>query len=318
MRIIIYISLLFLSLTGFIYGQGAPLSTQFMFNKLAYNPAYAGSQEYTELTGIVRSQWVGFPGAPKTQQLSANIPLLDQRLGLGLTAMNHSIGITEYQTLEGSYSYRIRTNEHGYLGLGLQSSYRRYSLDFNNDNLIAIDGISIDPNIVNGSLNANSINFGGGIYLVQGDFYLGISIPRFSDTDLPLGNSDLNISEQRVFYAMTGIKRRLNQQWSITPQLLIRYVENLPWDMDANVTLTYDEFFSIGASYRHGGDRNSLGESLDLIVSVHINDSLMLGAAYDYNLTDLGRQSSGSFEGVVRYRIGAERGKIIDINPRYF
>lgn len=315
---IIYISILFCLCWFQGTAQNAPLSTQFMYNKLAFNPAYAGSSPYTELTAIVRNQWVGFPGAPKTQQLSANIPLMDQKLGIGFTAQNHSIGVTDYQTIEGSYSYRFNTSEEGYLSIGIQTSYRRYTVDFTSPEIIAIDGLANDPNILGGSVNANTINFGGGIYWNQRDFYIGISVPRLSETDLPLGTSSINLTEQRVLHLMTGMSVNLSDTWTLTPQLLFRYSQNLPWDADVNLSFNYDDYLTLGLNYRHGGDRTGLAESLDLIIGIDINDSIMLGAAYDYNLSELGRVSSGSFEGVVRYRIGAERGRVVDINPRYF
>lgn len=117
---------------------------------------------------------------------------------------------------------------------------------------------------------------------------------------------------------MVGHSFFLNEQWDITPQALLRLTENQPFDADANVSLTYNDFLTMGLSYRFGGDRNSLGESVDLIIALELNEALMLGAAYDYNLSELGRVSSGSFEGIVRYRIGATQGQVLDINPRYF
>ena len=314
----IFISVLLLLSIASVYGQVQPLSTQFMFNKLALNPAYAGAEAQTELTAIVRSQWIGFPGAPKTQQLSANIPLFDQRVGLGLTANSHSLGVTTFQTIEGSYSYRIKTGDTGTLSLGLQTSYRRYTIDFSDPQIVALDGIANDPNILGGNVNTSSLNFGGGIYYSQDNFYLGISIPRLSAQDLTLGDGPLNLTEQRVVNLMGGFKIDLNEQWTVTPQLLFRFTGDQPFDADGNVSFTYNDFLSLGLSYRHGGDRNSLGESIDFIIGVELNETLMLGAAYDYNVSELGRVSSGSFEGLVRYRIGAGQGNIIDINPRYF
>ena len=314
----IVISILVVLSIGTIFGQVQPLSTQFMYNKLALNPAYAGAQAYTELTGIVRSQWVGFPGAPKTQQLSANIPLFDQQVGLGITANSHSLGVTTFQTIEGSYSYRIKTSESGTLSLGLQTSYRRYTIDFSDPQVVAIDGNANDPNLIGGNVNTNSLNFGGGVYYSQDEFYLGVSIPRLSAQDLTLGDGPLNLTEQRTINLMGGVSLDLNEQWIVTPQVLFRLVDDQPFDADINTSFTYDNFLTLGLSYRFGGDRDSFGESIDFIVGIEINEALMLGAAYDYNLSQLGRVSSGSFEGLVRYRIGATQGNIIDINPRFF
>ncbi|MBL0343396.1 MAG: PorP/SprF family type IX secretion system membrane protein [Bacteroidetes bacterium] len=71
--------------------QFEPQFTQYMFNEMFINPAYAGSREQISATMVYRNQWVGLEGAPKTQTASIHGPLMNKKLGLGLTIMNESI-----------------------------------------------------------------------------------------------------------------------------------------------------------------------------------------------------------------------------------
>ena len=90
------------------FGQQEQQYTQFMYNKLGYNPAVAGSHELVCLTGIIRSQWLGLEGAPNTQVLSFDMPILNQRVGIGANITRNTIGISEKITIDGVYSYRFR------------------------------------------------------------------------------------------------------------------------------------------------------------------------------------------------------------------
>ena len=314
-----FIAIVILSyiITPTLKAQQEPLYTQFMYNKLTFNPAYAGSYETIALTALFRDQWVGFPGAPKSQIFSINIPLSAQRVGFGLTASNSSIGISSRLTLDGAYTYRFLIGE-GVLSIGLQTSLRQYELDYTDSRLVAIDGINLDPSITPQVFQRNVVNFGAGIYYTQSNFYVGLSAPRLSEADLDFDNSLGLSTEERIFYVMSGGTVILNNDWTLTPQLLFKYADSAPWDLDLNVSTTYNDRVTVGLTYRHGGDTNSLAESMDLIFGFQLTESLMLGAAYDFGLTGLRNETSGSFEGVVKYIIGRNRNADQEINPRYF
>lgn len=295
----------------------APLSTQFMFNKLAFNPAYAGHYDNVQVLGTVRNQWIGFPGAPKVQQASANIPFFDNSAGLGISLSNHSQGISSRQTIDGAYAYKLPVNDYSALSIGLQSSISRYQVDYTNADLIAIDGKPIDPSIPQQRVNQNLLNFGVGIYYSQEDFYAGISVPKLTlhklGSDALLGTVS---DESRPIYGMIGGAFDMDAYWTFNPELLITYTDRQPWDLDLNMSVVYDQRLRAGIGYRLGGDSEGLGESLDFIFAIHVTDELMIGAAYDYNLSQIQRVSSGSLEVLVSYTFGQSRGR--EINPRFF
>ncbi len=101
-----------------ISGQQVPVSDQYTLNPLTINPAYAGRRGALNIAAFYRRQWVGIPGAPETMTLSLDAPVMDGKLGLGLTVVNDLIGVTKETSVSTSYSYKIRIGE-GNLSFGL-------------------------------------------------------------------------------------------------------------------------------------------------------------------------------------------------------
>ena len=82
----------------FANGQQAPQFTQYMYNTISVNPAYAGSREALTIVGLYRSQWVGFSGGPVTSTLSIHSPLRNEKIGIGFSYINDRLGYeNQYQ-----------------------------------------------------------------------------------------------------------------------------------------------------------------------------------------------------------------------------
>ncbi len=298
--------------------QQEQLYTQFMYNKLGLNPAFAGNHEQVALSALYRNQWIGFEGAPITQTASINAPLLGQKIGLGLNLTRNTIGISEKQTIDGIYAYRIHFKDGGTLSLGIQGSARRYQIDYTDPRLNGIVDKNQDPAILVRKFDQNVINFGAGVYFNTSHFYLGVSAPRLIQEDINFA-SDIGFSkERRHFYLMTGGALDLSNDWVLTPQFLFKYVDNTPYDLDANISITYRSLITAGATYRHGGDSSSFAESIDILFGVHVTPSLLIAAAYDYTLSEIRNHSSGSIEFAIHYNIGRKTSAEDIINPRYF
>src|SRR4051794_4301584 len=73
--------------------------TQYMFNELILNPAFAGSDGALSVTVMDRSQWAAVDGAPKTQTFSAHTFFSSKNLGAGLSFVNDKIGVHKIQNL---------------------------------------------------------------------------------------------------------------------------------------------------------------------------------------------------------------------------
>ncbi len=292
--------------------------TQWMYNKLAYNPAYAGSSFSPCISGLYRNQWIGLEGSPETQLLSFDMPLENDRVGIGANLYRNAVGITEVITLDGAYAYRIPLGR-GFLGLGVQASIRYWSQDYSDSRLVSSLPIGPDGSIPTGEVNKYVPDFGAGFYYNTQNFYVGGSVNRIINNSIDLNDSDLEIGrEAQHVFLMAGYKVRLNDNLDLLPQLLLKYADNSPFDVDLNANLLIKDKFTAGLSYRLGGSNpDSVGESLDLLFGAQFTDNVFAGISWDFTLSELKDFNDGTLEIALRYCLQQSEGEEFQ-NPRFF
>lgn len=317
MKNIIHTIFFVLFLSPFCMAQQQPHNTQFMYYKLGYNPGFAGSQEAPCVSCIIREQWLGLEGAPSTQVVTFNMPLVNQRVGIGANLMRHSIGITTMYDIDAVYAYRVRLGQ-GMLGMGVQGTLRSFSNNFNET--IAIQSKPDDQTIPTNNENKFMFNFGAGVYYSSERFYFGVSTPRLLKNSIDFNSSDNVISrEVQHAYLMAGYTATVSENLNIRPQVLLKYAENAPVDADLNVNFLIQDKFIAGLTYRLGGNKvNSKGESLDLLFGAQVTENLMFGFSYDYTLSDIKDHTDGSIEASLHYCIGRRSANSEFENPRFF
>ena len=284
--------------------------TQFMYDKLTVNPAYAGAKGFPTAGVIARQQWAGFDGAPASQALRLHSPLGTSKLALGLRAQNDVIGPTRATGAGIAVAYHLPVSDRMFVSLGLDASGMQYRLDW-------ADLRGADPEIdvpTDGAESRIIGNVGAGGMLYSDRFYLGVSAPRVLRNALSDSGGG---REATHVYAMAGYDFRLGSDFKLRPAVNFKYVANAPADADVNATLVWRRLLGLGASYRTGGAfTRSRGESISGNIAVMPNDRLTVGAAYDYTLTEIGDYSSGSYELVLEYTLVTRTHR--SHNPRYF
>jgi len=292
--------------------------TQFMFNKLWYNAAYAGSDGLPNLALVARNQWIGLKGAPQAQALTFDLPLLNDRVGVGGNIVHNKIAIFEELTVDGSYAYRVKLGQ-GIMGLGIQASVRFLRNDYTE--LAATQPIESDGSIPAGIQSKFVPNFGMGFYYHTDAFYLGFSVPRLLNSNIDLADNAVEISrEVQHFYLMSGVIFGKDKV-KFLPQVLLKYTPTAPLDADVNLSLILFDAVTIGGTYRLGGAKETpIGESIGIVFASEINDNLLLGLSYDLTLTPLKEYQDGSIEVALRYTFGNRKSKINTeyTNPRHF
>ena len=316
MKKLILISCLSL-LSIFTFAQQETQFTQFMYNKLMINPAYAGSSRTQSLSALYRNQWIGLEGAPVAQVLSFDTPLMNNRVGLGGTLSRNTIGINERYTFDVAYAYRIPVGQ-GYLGIGLQTSLRYFSNNYSDSRLVGTRPISGDGAVPQGIQTKFIPNFGAGVFYNAKQYYFGVSIPRiilnrvtFADVLSTIGKEVPHV------YFMGGGALDLGENLQLHPQLLVKYVPNVPLDADLNLNAVINSKFIAGLSYRLGGSSKSIGESIALIIGARLSDSIDFTASYDFTLSEIRDYSSGGLEVGLRFYLKKQEGDDVS-NPRFF
>ncbi len=308
---------LFLILLSFsfqnVYAQQDAQYTQYMYNTLSINPAYAGSRGGLSILGLHRSQWVGLDGAPRTQTFSIHSPVgQSERVGLGLNVVNDEIFITNETYVDGSFSYTIPTSAQGKLAFGLKAGI--HLLDVNYSEASAFQ--NGDPLLSSNIDNRFSPQVGVGLFYSTDKFYAGMSVPNLLETDHFDDSQNTNdpnatfLARERInYYLTTGYVFDITPDFKFKPAGLAKWVAGAPLQVDLTANaLLYDKL-TLGLAYRWSA-------ALSALVGFQISDGLMIGLAYDRETTDLQQFNDGSYEVFLRFEIFNNPTKLI--SPRFF
>jgi len=268
--------------------------TQYVYNTVSVNPAYAGSRGHLSIAGLYRAQWVGLDGAPETQTFNIHSPIGHKGIGLGLSVVNDVIGPTSESFVDLDISYTINLDFDKRLSFGLKPSINLLDVEFSELNQDT--GQGVDPITQQNIDNRFSPNVGAGIYYHTDRFYAGLSVPRILETEHFDESSLSTASEEINIYFITGYVFELNPFLKFKPALLTRAVQGAPLQVDLSANFLLDEKFILGAAYRWDAAFSGL-------VGFKVSDEILLGLAYDRETTDLGATSfnDGSFEIIFRY-----------------
>ncbi|NER16280.1 PorP/SprF family type IX secretion system membrane protein [Spongiivirga citrea] len=284
--------------------------TQYMYNTISVNPAYAGSRGVFSGLLLHRSQWVGLDGAPTTQTLSFNTPLDSEgTLGLGVSVINDEIGPSEEQNLFVDFSYTINTSANTKLSFGLKAGGNILNVDFSKTPTLEPGDPLFEQNID----RRFSPNFGVGLYWHSNDWYVGLSVPNFLETDHyddNGANSDTFLAQERVnYYLIGGYVFDLSPSLKLKPAFLTKYVSGAPLQVDLSANLLINEKLTLGAAYRWSA-------ALSAMAGFQITDGIMIGYAYDFETTRLRRFNSGSHEVFLRVDLFSNASGVY--SPRFF
>ena len=287
--------------------QQQPMYSQYMFNMLNINPAYAGSRGVGTATALYRNQWVGIPGAPQTTSLGFDMPINEKKIGIGFQLFDDRLGIERYTGFNASYAFRIQLTEAGTLSLGLQAGLLNYRANYSQVSTFQPGDPAFSQN-VSGILPSAA----AGIYYNSDRFYIGLSTPALLQTKISYDNV-ANVSSvtgrDLHLYLASGFVVPLNQDLMLKPSVLVKAVSGAPIEYDLNTNLWIQNTLALGFSYR-------TGDSYVGMLELQLSKQLRLGYAYDKTFTNLSSYNTGTHELMLRMEFGSSNGKVA--SPRYF
>jgi type IX secretion system PorP/SprF family membrane protein len=292
------------------HAQQDAMFTHYMYNTMSVNPAYAGSRDALTITSLNRFQWVGFKGAPMTQNINVHMPLWSNRLGVGVSVMNDKIGPSNKTSVEANFAYRLKLNAKTRLAFGLKGG-----LNMLNASLLDVKTTDANDQSFGQGINSRMLpNFGFGLLLQHDNFYIGASIPKLLENDFSrnttTGGTDF-ISEQRHYFFIAGAAWKLNRQLMFKPSTLVKVVTGAPVQLDLTANFVIDEVLTLGGMYRST-------DALGVLVGVNVKPQFYIGYSFDFSTGNRTfKYNNGSHELMLRYDfIFSRTGKIK--SPRYF
>lgn len=311
-----------------VLAQQKPHYTQYILNQYILNPALSGIENYTDLKISHRHQWVGIQDAPVTSYFSIHGPLgkSDFRTtatsfempgenprgkryweeytapaphhGIGLQVINDVTGPLSNFSAYGTYAYHIGLSPRTSLSGGFGVGFNRVSLDANK---LDFGDVTVDPTVSSsGILNKTRLDLMAGLYLYSADYFIGISAQQVVPQRIDFSNGYIRPKEGRTvphLFATAGYRFLLGEDFNLIPSVMIKYVDPLPTQIEANLKLQFRSMAWIGTSYRHkDGFAGMLG--------INVSNTFNVGYAYDYTTSRLNNFTKGTHEFLLGFLLG--------------
>lgn len=325
---------------GLIIGAAALLGTkaanaqqdaqfsQYIFNGLYINPAYAGYREQWNVNAFYRNQWTGFPGAPKSVSLAADGTIANNRAGLGFQIVNDVLGAQTNNSLYANYAYRIPLGINEYegktlsLGFGVGVLQNRLNINMLDPNQQG------DPTVLSAAKTKIMPDAKVGVFYNSDHFYVGASASNLITNSWNRKDDikGLYVVPKLHWYFTAGGLVTLSDDVSWKPSLLLKDDLAGPTSLDLNSMFLLQKFLWVGASYRTAissfyskpAFATNLQKSADVVglVEFMVNDKVRIGYAYDYSLNGATTQRYSTHEISVGFLFPNKQRAML--SPRYF
>ena len=287
--------LLFVLCSISISAQQDPQFTQYMYNTMSVNPAYAGNNGHLTALLLHRSQWVDINGAPNTQVLAVDTPLKN-KLGVGGIISRDALGPSSEISVDGNVSYTIQLDSaNSKLSFGMKLGGRIFDVDFSK-------GLTEDADVAfqNNIKSKFFPTIGAGIYYDTKKGYLGFAIPNFFSQKHYDGEEQEIAAERLHYYFIGGKVVDLTPDVKLKPAFFVKWVRGAPIIADVSVNALLKETFTFGLAYRWD-------DSFSTLLGMQINPNFSAGYAYDLTTSNLASYTGGSHELFVRYEFKSSK-----------
>ncbi|MDT0558502.1 type IX secretion system membrane protein PorP/SprF [Ichthyenterobacterium sp. W332] len=285
------------------FAQQDPQFTNYMYNPMSVNSAYAGNRGHLTVFGLHRTQWVGLDGAPTTQSFTIDTPV-GRNVGLGLSIVNDRLGPSDEFYIDGNFSYTINVSDTKRLSFGIKAGGRMLNIDWSRGQFQNPDAV-FQQNIRNKFLPT----VGAGLYLHGERSYLGLSVPNFF-TDQHYDDIQQSVAAERLhFFLIGGTVFDLSERTKFKPAFLVKHVVGAPLIFDLSANFMFNDNFRLGLAYRWD-------DSVSGLIGFQLTPQLLLGYSYDYTTTELQNFNTGTHEIMLRFELKSKERQLK--SPRFF
>ncbi|HMW96421.1 MAG: type IX secretion system membrane protein PorP/SprF [Bacteroidetes bacterium] len=293
------------------YAQQDPQYTQFMFDRLSVNSGVAGTSGNLCATLLLRQQWSGFDGAPKTGLLNLQGAIPKINSGVGLSVYFDKLGQENSTIARLHYAYHVKLGGgSSVLGVGLYAGLSSRTLG---SQWVAVDPVTEDDAIPDNGSSASGFDLGAGIYYMNKRLWAGLSSTQLPETEL----KNVSIKNKRHYYAQAGYRADLGKNFALLPSLLIKS-DATSTQFDLNITAMYKDMVWLGATYRTE-DAIAPMIGFQMPTGKEKKSMFKIGYSYDVTTSELRNYSSGSHEIMLNYCFMIKKKEVIEIygHPRF-
>ncbi|MDG1804039.1 type IX secretion system membrane protein PorP/SprF [Flavicella sp.] len=271
--------------------QQDPNFTMYNFNMNIINPAYAGANEFTEISLAYRSQWIGVPNAPETQTLTYSQPLKNN-MGIGVSIINDKVFVLAETDVAVDFSYKVQLTKNESLTFGIKAGGAFTNIDLTN-----AGAPELDP-LFGSNESAFNPQIGAGFHLKSQNYYISISTPNFLNGKRYEKDGNVPIAALNAFhtYLGGGYIFTLNKSTTLTPGIMARVVEGAPTSYDVFTTFDFNQRATAGVNYR-------VDESVSLYALMSTKNNFRFGLGYDISTSKLyDSNNASSIELILKYK----------------
>lgn len=287
-----------------VTAQNELIISQYIHNRYAVNPSFAGARNGLSIFGSFRKQWAGIENTPQSILLTAHAPLKHDNLVLGVQAYNQHIHQSSNTGLMAAVGYRVSTGKHQWLSFALQPGISLHKTDWTKVRLM--DETTDDVFSENETSAAPLLGVGASWYGQK--YFVGASVQSLLVSDDFDQRSAKFAPGDATYIATGGYLFDISDKFELQPSLLMRYKKGENTHLDATLSGIYNNFLWVSAGYRTDGDA---------VFGVAAQVAKRFRVAYHYEFTtgDLNGYNNGSHEISLQYDFIY---KVKVVGPKFF
>jgi type IX secretion system PorP/SprF family membrane protein len=305
-----------------LYAQQDAQQSQYMFNGIYINPAYAGYKENINLHSYYRNQWTGIQGSPVSLSLAVDASANDGNVGLAFQLASDKLGAQSNLSSYLNYAYRLRMNDDGSSRLAFGLGIGGMQLGLNHALLSPNDP---EPNEPTGTTHYFVPDARLGVFYSDDKFYAGVSADNLVSQYINVKSRGFVAQQKPHFYLTGGVLFPISEDVLFKPSFLIKDDRAGPTSLDINGFFLLGEKLWLGGSYRTAiklynktflqNDLTPLNSGV-LAVQIFPMENLRIGYAFDFSVGPLQGYSGGTHEISIGYFFKTAKSRML--TPRYF
>jgi type IX secretion system PorP/SprF family membrane protein len=271
---------------------GTPLS-QYSGNQLVYNPGYAGIYDLLAINLTARQSWFGLPGAPAFININGHAPFENQRHSWGWVYQHERWGALSGNMLHGNYAYKMELSQ-GILSLGLQLGILHHLVDWGRIREGHIADLD-DPTLGDNYRHDVKFDANFGAYFLAENWYAGLSTmhltqPRYGIHTFEETQEEWYSQMRTQFHLMGGYNYEIGFDWSLRPEVVMRYVHTTPVLVNAGLHVFYENIYGVGLNFVTGQ------RTINFNFRANLGDYFRIGYSYGIIYGVLRPHQRGSHE----------------------